>query len=124
MELFVSLVIGGVIGWAITHMYARQSSAELRAENADLRQRLGRVQASVDTARELQATAQQLRDESRQLRNLTNTLAHHLEDAGLIEADWDEDGNLTRFIRLEATGIGSATGSGNLTVQPGPAPIE
>ena len=51
MELIVSLVIGGVIGWAITHLYARRSSAELRAENADLRQRLGQLQDGQDAMR-------------------------------------------------------------------------
>ncbi len=56
----------------------------------------------------------ELRRETDNLRRLTTKLMLMMDDAGLIEVEWDKDGNPVRVVKLSA----SMDGSSSMTVNP------
>ena len=60
--------------------------------------------------------SKELRREAGNLKQLTKKLMLMMDDAGLIEVEWDEDGNPIRVVKLSASMGGSSSMNAHPTV--------
>lgn len=81
------VLLGAVIGAVVNYCFARRSSKELRAETA------------------------RLSEEATRLSREISHLARLMRDAGLIDAEFDEAGNLLRIFKIEIIGTATAGAS-------------
>lgn len=92
------IVFGGIITVVISYIFARKASKELREEAEDLRR------------------------ETREVRHYVKVLMGFLEEAGWVEARWDDQGRptLVRFLRGGAASVPrpGSMGGGELKVTP------
>ncbi len=70
--------------------------------------------------------SEELREEADKLRGMVNALALHLQRAGVIEAEWGEDGNLKHYKVVALTGVIESKSEvfGTLTVERGDSPTD
>jgi hypothetical protein len=60
-------------------------------------------------------SSEELKSETYRLRRLISELAYLMKTEGLIDAEFDEAGNLKRIIRLSGTSTGRSSARGTLT---------
>src|SRR3954451_23614923 len=102
-ETIYSVLVGSAIGiaatWLFAYIYYRRAGEDLEREAQRLRQETVQVREE----------AVQGRAETAKVRHLVNALGHALENAHVIEATWNSDGDLD-YLKLL---VGVADGQGS-----------
>jgi hypothetical protein len=107
MGTFFSILIGGAITFLASWIYYRKASEDLRTETGYLRRETKALRSEADV----------LRKGNADLLRYSIMLLHFLDDAGVIDVEWDPDtGEPRRIVEISATATGRGTATADLTV--------
>jgi hypothetical protein len=117
MDAVIPLVIGFVGGWLAGWYVTRRSMDDALAGGW-----LTGWYVARQSSRDADAARRALEAQLRAQREQSATLARHLDTAGLIDARWDEAGNLLEYRVTGPTGTPSGEAVGAPTGAHGPPP--